>query len=258
MRRMPSPAGGSPRVALFVSCITDTFFPRVGLAVARLLRHFGCDVHVPPGQTCCGQPAHNGGFREEAAGVARRLVDVFAGAPAVVTPSASCAVMVRRHVPELLADDARRAAAARALAQRTWEFSGYLRDVLGVRLEDHLRWTAPVTFHHACHAREIDSAADVAARLAACGADHLRPADPPELCCGFGGTFAVDFAEVSGAMLREKLAVLAASGARVVVCDEGGCALQLIGGARRAGLPLRFAHVAELLAERLGLLEPAE
>ena len=253
---MPSSADDRPRVALLVTCITDTFFPRVGLAVARVLRHFGCEVSFPEGQTCCGQPAHNAGFRREALGVARRLVDVFADAPAVVTPSASCAVMVRRHVPELLADDPR-AARARRLAQRTWEFSGYLRDVLGVRIEEHLRWTAPVTFHHACHAREIESSAAAAERLAACGADHLRPPEPLELCCGFGGTFAVDFADVSGAMLREKLSVLGATGAGLVVCDEGGCAMQLVGGARRAGLPLRFVHVAELLAERLGLLEAA-
>ncbi len=242
--------------AVFITCLTDTFFPRVGVAVVRLLRHFGCRVHFPPQQTCCGQPAFNSGFHDEAACLVRRMASIFDGFEHVVTPSASCATLVKRHGAELFRDDPPAQVAVRALADRTHEILTFLRDVRQLDLAAHLRFDEPVTFHYSCHARETYGPAELQGWLAGRNAEWLRVPRHADLCCGFGGMFAVEFPELSSAMLDDKLDELAATGARLVICNEAACALQLMGGARRRGLPLRFKHLAECLAESLGLLEP--
>ena len=240
-------------VALFITCLTDTFYPQVGQAIVRVLHHFGCRVQFPAQQTCCGQPAFNSGFHAEAAALVRRMIPLFEPYEHVVVPSASCATMVKRHGPELLAENAESQAEAQRLADKTWEFCTFLRDRLHVDLAEHLRFDEPVTFHYPCHAREIYSPGDLESWLA--GADDLRPPRRPDLCCGFGGVFAVDYPELSTAMLDDKLDELNATGAQVVVSNEAACTLQMEGRARRRGLPLRFKHLAECLAESLGLLE---
>lgn len=243
-------------VALFITCITDTFFPRVGEAVVRVLRHFGCRVEFPEAQTCCGQPAFSAGSREDAAAVARRMIEVFDPYPVVVTPSASCASMVKHHFAELFAQEPRTQQAAERLAARTHEFVQFLTGVLGVPLERHLRFDRPTTFHYPCHARKLFSCESLAATLRSCGAERFVPPRHADLCCGFGGAFAAEYADVSGAMLHDKLEALRATRAELVLCNEGGCGLQILGGARRAGDSFRVRHVAELLAESLGLMEP--
>jgi L-lactate dehydrogenase complex protein LldE len=242
-------------VALFVTCLTDTFFPRAGEAVVRVLRHFGCTVAFPEEQTCCGQPAYNSGFHDEAARLARRWIKVFAPYETIICPSASCTAMVCEHYPTLLASDPDELSAARALAGRTFEFTAFLRDRLHVDIAAHLSFDEPVTFHYPCHARGIYSAADLESWLAGVRGIDLRVPAHRDLCCGFGGAFAVEQPEISGAMLSDKLDDLAATGAKLVVSNEGGCTLQIAGGARRRGLPLRFKHIAECLAESLGLME---
>lgn len=238
------------RVALFVTCLADLMKPGVAFAAIRLLEHGGCTVEVPQTQTCCGQPAYNAGFHTEARDVAQHWLRVFAGAEYVVSPSASCVAMVRKHFAELL-DEAQRAEAEQ-LAARTFEFSTFLTQVLRLDLATLLRFDEPTTFHYPCHARGILSAVE----LERCLGGAVTPPARRELCCGFGGTFAVDLPEISGAMARERLADLEATGARQVVCSEGGCTMQLAGTAHRDGRPLRFVHLAELLAASLGLLEP--
>ena len=240
-------------VALFITCLTDTFYPRVGQAIVRVLRHFGCDVRFPSEQTCCGQPAFNSGFHAEAAQLIRKMASVFESYEHVVTPSASCATMVRQHGPELLIGDGAAHAAAQRLAAKTCEFGTFLRDRLHVDIAAHLRFDEPVTFHYPCHAREVYSLDDLQGWLRS---EMLRVPARPDLCCGFGGVFAVEYPELSGGMLNDKLAVLAETGATLVISNEAACTLQMSGGARRAGLPLRFKHLAECLAESLGLLEP--
>jgi L-lactate dehydrogenase complex protein LldE len=242
-------------VALFVTCLTDTFYPRVGQAAVRVLRHFGCRVHFPTGQTCCGQPAFNSGFHAEAARLVRRMTALFQPFERIVTPSASCAILVKHHGPELFGDDPAARLAARGLADKTWEFATFLRDVLQVDISGLLRFDEPVTFHYPCHARELYSLSDLQGWLGGNGRDVRTPVHA-DVCCGFGGAFAVEFPEVSGAMLEDKLAELAATGATLVICNEAACALQMMGGARRRGLRLRFKHLAECLAESLGLMEP--
>jgi L-lactate dehydrogenase complex protein LldE len=245
-------------VALFVTCLTDTFFPRAGQAVVRVLRHFGCRVAFPAEQTCCGQPAYNSGFHSEAATLARRMIKVFEPYETVVSPSASCTAMVKQHYPELLAEEPYWRSAAERLSGKTHEFATFLVDQLGVDIGAHLRFDEAVTFHYPCHARGIYGAEDLQGWLA--GAKHidLRVPERPDLCCGFGGVFAVDYPEISGALLNDKLEQLLATGAKLVVCNEGGCTMQIAGGARRRGTPLQFKHIAECLAESLGLMEPEE
>lgn len=243
-------------VAFFVTCLTDTFFPPAGEAVVRVLRHFGCDVKFPADQTCCGQPAYNSGSHAEAAALARRMIGIFEPFEYVVTPSASCTVMVKRHFPELLADSAELSEAADRLARKTYEFTAFLRDVLEIDVGTHLRFNEPVTFHFPCHAREIYGPDDLQRLLSCSDPQKLRSPGQPDLCCGFGGLFAVEFPEVSGAMMADKLEDLTASGARLVVCNEAGCALHMAGGAHRRSMQLRFKHIAECLAESLGLMEP--
>ena len=242
-------------VALFVTCLTDTFFPRVGQAVVSLLRHFGCRVQFPPQQTCCGQPAFNSGFDCEAAALVRRMSAAFDACERVVTPSASCATMVKHHGPSLVTGSRGEQDGARRLADRTWEFCTFLRDELRVDIAGLLRFEEPVTFHYPCHARDIYSLADLQGWLSKAG--DVRVPARPDLCCGFGGLFAVDYPELSAAMLRDKLDELAATGAKLVVSNEAACTLQMAGGAHRRGLPLRFKHIAECLAESLGLMEPS-
>jgi L-lactate dehydrogenase complex protein LldE len=243
-------------VALFVTCLTDSFAPRVGVAVVRVLRHFGCRVHFPPEQTCCGQPAYNNGFWDEAASMARRLVDVFEGHPHVVTPSASCACMVIHHAPKLLAADRVYAERSKALAERTWEFSRFLTDVLNVdvaSISHHA--AAPTTFHCSCHYRELQ-AGETASRLAReLGGIHHRPLENVDQCCGFGGAFSALYPGISHAMAADKVAAIERSGARLVISNEAGCTMTLAGTARRRGLNVRFAHVAEVVAEALGLMD---
>lgn len=243
------------KVALFVTCLTDTFFPRVGEAVVRVLRHFGCEVDFPDAQTCCGQPAFNSGFRPEATALARRMIGVFEPYGHVVTPSASCAAMVKHHFPELFTSEPEMQRAAERLAERTDEFSVFMRDRLKIDIAPHLRFDEPYTYHYACHARDIQPLPSFHDTLQRAGHPNtLIAPQRPEICCGFGGMFAVDFPEVSAAMMTDKLDALAATGAETVVCNEGGCTLNLCGGAHRRGMPLRFVHVAEVLAESLGLM----
>jgi L-lactate dehydrogenase complex protein LldE len=242
-------------VALFVTCLTDTFLPRAGQAVVRVLRHFGCRVEFPSQQTCCGQPAYNSGFHHEAAALARRMIEVFEPHETVVGPSASCTAMVKHHFPALLDGQPRWQQAAERMAAKTHEFVTFLRNRLDVNIAAHLRFDEPVTFHYPCHARDIYGAEDLQRWLAQAPSVDLRVPPHPDMCCGFGGAFAVENPEISTAMLTDKLDDLMATGARLVICNEGGCTLQIAGAARRRGLPLRFKHIAECLAESLGLME---
>ena len=211
---------------------------------------------VPPAQTCCGQPAFNSGFTDEARRVGRTLLDAFAGAQAVVAPSGSCTAMVRTHFPSLFAGtrDAERAA---RLASRTWELSEFLVDVARVRSIAGT-FSARVTVHDGCHGlRELGLRDQTRTLLA--GIDGVELVEMPraDACCGFGGTFSVRVPEVATAMADDKLANVGASGADVVVSGDVGCLMHLGGRATRGGSPTRFAHLAEILAEARGLRRQA-
>jgi L-lactate dehydrogenase complex protein LldE len=213
-------------------------------------------VVVPPAQTCCGQPAFNSGFTDEARRVGRTLLDAFAGAQAVVAPSGSCTAMVRTHFPSLFAGtrDAERAA---RLGSRTWELSEFLVDEARVRSIGGT-FSARVTVHDGCHGlRELGLRDQTRTLLA--GIDGVELVEMPraDACCGFGGTFSVRVPEVATAMADDKLANVGASGADVVVSGDVGCLMHLGGRATRGGSPTRFAHLAEILAEARGLRRQA-
>lgn len=238
-------SSGSPRVALFVTCLVDQFFPEVGEATVRVLERAGVRVDFPEAQTCCGQVFSNAGYREEAAELARRFVEVFEPYDAVVAPSGSCVATVREFYPELLAHTPWEER-ARAVAHRTYELSEFLVRKLGIT-EVGARVPYRVTFHPSCHLLRSLGAADCAACLIQKAAESV-PLAESDTCCGFGGIFSLKCAPVSEAMLRDKLARIEATGAEVVVSTDVGCLMHIGGGLRRKGSPVRPMHLAELLA----------
>jgi L-lactate dehydrogenase complex protein LldE len=239
-----------PRVSLFVTCIVDQLFPKVGLAMADVLERLGYSVDFPEAQTCCGQPAFNSGYRAEARTVARHFLGVFEPAEAIVVPSGSCTSMVAHHYPELFHKEPATLDRVLSLSSRIYEFSTFLADIakvedVGARFED------VVTFHDGCHAlRELGIKSAPRRLLAHVRGLELREMLPAEECCGFGGTFSVKFAELSGAMARTKIEAIERTGAKTVVSLDPSCLMQIQGALSRAGSPIRTLHLAEVLASR--------
>ena len=242
--------GERPQTVYFYgTCLVDLFFPEAGLAGIELLRREGLRVVFPQAQTCCGQPAFNCGYHDEARSVARAQVALFPEPWPVVVPSGSCAGMIRTHYPELFAG-APDEAAARDLAGRVYELTEFLVDVLHVSLVDRGD-PVRVTWHSSCHAlREAGVAAQPKALLAQLANVDLVPLGRERECCGFGGTFSVREPEISAAMVEDKAADVAATGAALVLSGDGGCLLNIGGALARRGSRARPRHVAEFLLER--------
>ena len=237
-------------VSFFVTCLTDLFAPQVGMATVRVLEHFGCTVDFPQDQTCCGQPQFNNGYHEEARTLARHLIDVFDQSTYVVTPSASCAAMIRQQYLELFKGDPAWEGRARALAAKTFEFTEFLTKVLHADLSA-LRLPQPTTIaaHYSCHNRGLgQTPQDCTRPLAQLGNVRVVPLPNAEQCCGFGGTFAIKFPEVSAALVREKVDGLGRSGADVLMVNDAGCAMNIGGACHRQGKQVPIRHIAELLA----------
>jgi L-lactate dehydrogenase complex protein LldE len=241
---MASPA--PPTAAFMITCLGDVFYPEVGVRIVRLLRALGVRVAFPAGQTCCGLPLLNSGYRAEAARAAERTVAVFGGAEHVVVPSGSCAWMVKHEYPDLVPAAVR--PAAERLAARTAELSQFLVGVLGV---DRFRSAIPgrLTYHDSCHLLRGLGEARAPRRLLAnlAGAELVELPGSDE-CCGFGGSFSARMPEVSGAILARKLAAVEATGADCVVACDAGCLMQMGGGLSRRGSRVRAVHLAEVLA----------
>jgi len=246
-------------VSLFLTCLADGFLPRPAIAAVKVLEHFGCQLSFPADQTCCGQPQYNNGYHAETRVLARRMIDLFEDAETVVTPSASCAAIVRGAYPDLFdaADPWRER--ARRLAANTYEFVEFLDRELKVDLvAAGARWPGRVTYHWSCHNRAL-GLTDESLRLMECIEGlEVTPLEDQDECCGFGGTFAVKFAAVSGSMARAKASRIRATGAPVVVSNESGCTLNLAGCCHREDVPVRFLSLAEVIAESLGLLPRSE
>jgi len=238
------------RVALFVTCIVDQLFPKVGMAMAEVLERLGYQVDFPEDQTCCGQPAFNTGYRPEARQVARHFLKVFRDAEYIVVPSGSCTSMIVHHFEDLFHNDSDGVAAARTLAPRVFEFSRFLLEVAGAD-DVGARLDEVVTYHDSCHALREFGIQDGPRRLLAhVRGLELREMDAATECCGFGGTFSVKFPEVSGGMARTKIDSIVRTGARTVVAVDCSCLMQIQGAMSRAGLPLATMHLAEVLASR--------
>jgi L-lactate dehydrogenase complex protein LldE len=238
------------RIGLFVTCLTDTLFPDTGKAVVAVLERLGHRVEFPAGQACCGQMHFNTGYRREALPMARGLVAALRGFEAVVTPSASCASMVREYVPVLAAEagDAALAAAVAEVAPRTWELSAFLADVLGVT-DVGAYFPHRVTYHPSCHSLRMLRVGDAPLRLLR-AVRGLELAELPDAgdCCGFGGTFAVKNADVSAAICADKVAAIRATGAEVVCAADNSCLMHIGGALRRQRCGVTTMHLAEILA----------
>jgi len=235
-------------VQLMITCILDTLYPETGEAVVRVLERAGVVVQMPPGQTCCGQPAFNAGLRADARRMAIHTIQVFENTQGdVVVPSGSCAGMIRSQYPELFAEDPDWLPRAQALAKRTYELTEYLVDVLGVTdLGAH--FPGKLTYHASCHLlREMGIDRQPRALLAAVREAELVELEGAQECCGFGGVFSVEQPEISAAMVERKIANLEATGAQVVVACDAGCITNINGALHRKGKPQRAVHIAEIL-----------
>jgi L-lactate dehydrogenase complex protein LldE len=238
-----------PRVGLFVTCLVDLMRPQVGFASVKLLEAAGCEVIVPPSQTCCGQPAWNSGADRHAADLARAVVDAFEGFDYVVAPSGSCAGMLRKHYPEALKNDSAYAARARALAAKSHELVSFLVNVRGMK-GVAAKCAARACYHDSCSAlREMGVKSEPRALLASVEGLTLSELADANVCCGFGGLFSVKYPEISERMAEDKIADAGATGAGLLLSGDLGCLLHLAGRMERVGKPMRARHVAEVLAD---------
>ncbi|MFI9723381.1 (Fe-S)-binding protein [Streptomyces sp. NPDC052396] len=234
------------RVALFVTCVNDTLCPGTGRATVALLNRLGVTVEFPPEQSCCGQPFLNSGYRSRTGPLVRRYTEVFGGYDHIVTPSASCAAMVREQFPRLAGDLTARVAA------RTHELSEFLVDVLGVT-EVGAYFPYQVTYHPTCHGLRALGLGDRPRRLLEkVRGLELRELSGAEECCGFGGTFSVKNPAVSAAMGADKARAVTATGAGAVCAVDNSCLLHLGGTLARQGSAVRPVHLAEILASTEG------
>lgn len=247
---MPKPG----EIYFFGTCLIDLLYPKAGLAGMQLLRNAGVKVIFPDNQTCCGQPAFNSGYRDEARSVARSLLPCFPRDIPIVVPSGSCAGMIKHHWPELFAGEAD-ADQALNIAARVFELTEFLVEVLQLKLTD-LGPPTKIAIHTSCSARrEMGVAEHIESLIGQLENVEVQTQQRKEECCGFGGTFAVKLAAISGAMVQDKTASLRATGAERIVSQDCGC-LMNIGGAMEKqqadgqGSSVPTQHIAEFLLER--------
>lgn len=237
----------APRVALFVTCLVDMFRPQVGFAAAKLLEQAGCRVEVPV-QSCCGQPAYNGGDAIAAAAIARTVVATFEPYDFVIAPSGSCAGMIRVHYPRLFQDDEVWNRRAEALAAKTHELFSFLVNVRGVSAVT-AECRAKVAYHDSCSSlREMGVKDEPRQLLSSVNGLTLGEIKEPQVCCGFGGFFSVKYPDVSARMADDKIADAVGTGADMLVGGDLGCLLHLSGRLARRGETLAVRHAAEVMA----------
>jgi len=236
------------RVGFFVTCLVDLMRPSIGFAAIKLLESGGADVFVPSTQTCCGQPAYNSGDRADTIMLARKLVQEFEGCDYLVAPSGSCSGMIKTHYAELFADDPAWSARVAALAAKTYELTQFLVGVLKIERVPGT-FSGAITYHDSCAGlREMGVKTQPRALLAKMEGVRLSEMAECETCCGFGGTFAIKFGEISSRLADNKCQHIATNGAGTVVLGDLGCMLNIEGRLRRRGDATRVMHVAEVLA----------
>lgn len=240
------------KVQLFHTCIINEVYPEVGLSVAAILERLGVEVEVPMAQTCCGQPAFNGGFHADSRKVARATIDLLSGTEGpIVIPSGSCADMMVHQYHLLFEGDEEYLRKAHALSARCYEFSQFLVDVLGVT-DLKARLSMKVAYHPSCHLlRGLGVKAQPRELLDAVVGLECAAFKDQEECCGFGGMFSVKNAAISSGMMDNKIRNLEASGAEAVVSCDMGCLMHLAGGLHRKGSKLKVKHLSQVLLEGL-------
>ncbi len=233
-------------VALLITCLGDALFPHVGVATVRLLRRLGCTVEFPEAQTCCGQPHFNSGYHHDCRDLARNVLKIFGRYPAVVVPSGSCAAMVKVEYPELFHDDAIWRERAENLAQRTYELSDFLVNVLG-REDVGAAFPGRATYHMACHLRGLGLKDEPQRLLAHVRGLEMVPLERYDECCGFGGSFAVRYPDISGAIVDDKAQFAEATRVDALISTDAGCLMNIAGRLRRRNSRLKVLHLAEVL-----------
>lgn len=239
------------RVALFVTCLVDLMRPRIGFAAIELLEAAGCEVMVPPAQTCCGQPAWNSGDHAAATKLAKKVIAEFEGCEYVVAPSGSCADHIRTEFPVILSAEPEWHARAVALGSRVYELTDFLVSVAQLAAVPG-NFAGSITYHDSCTGlRSLGIKAQPRALLAKLPAVEIKEMNSAEECCGFGGTFSVKFGEVAAAIAERKCANACATGAQAIVGGDLGCLLNIEGKLRRLGdEKTRVLHVAEVLTAK--------
>ncbi|MFT5115449.1 MAG: L-lactate dehydrogenase complex protein LldE [Parasphingorhabdus sp.] len=246
---------------MFITCLVDLVRPEVGFASLELLQKGGCEVIIPEAQTCCGQPAWNSGDAATTRPIAKQVIQTFAEFDYVVVPSGSCAGMIKIHYPELFKDDLLWQQQALSLAEKTWELTSFLSEVL--RLQPVNRaGRSTVTYHDSCSGlRELgvkQQPRDLLERMGSCQLNELTDA---EVCCGFGGTFCVKYGEISERIVDEKISNIESTRAEVLLGGDLGCLMNIAGRMKRKGGAVRVFHIAEFLAGHTagdGIGEPVE
>lgn len=246
---------GKPRVGLFVTCLVDVFRPSVGWAAVKLLRDAGCEVDVPRGQTCCGQPAYNSGDRADTVAIAEQTIAAFEGFDYVVAPSGSCTGMLKKHYPTLFEEGSAFRVRAEALSAKTHELVSFLTDVMGVERVE-AGFDGSVTYHDSCSGlRELGIREQPRKLLATVSGLEMREMEDTDVCCGFGGTFCVKYPDISNNMVENKVGRAGETRADLLLAGDLGCLMNMAGKLKRQGSPMEVRHVAEVLAGTLD--EPA-
>jgi len=237
------------KVSLFITCLADIFFPQVGKSVVEILEHCGVEVDFPEQQTCCGQPAFNSGYQKEAKEVAKQMIQTFAHSEYVVTPSGSCASMVKHEYVEMFKDDPEWREKAVQLAEKTYELTDFLVNVM--RVEDlGAQFPRKATYHTSCHMSRVLGVKEAPFKLLSqVRGLELKPLPHCEDCCGFGGTFAAKMSPISQAMVDEKIRNVESTGAELLIGSDLGCLMNIGGRLRRQGKEIEVMHVAEVLAK---------
>jgi L-lactate dehydrogenase complex protein LldE len=239
---------GRPTVGLFVTCLVDLFRPSVGFAAIKLIEAAGCTVDVPAAQTCCGQPAYNSGDRKDTRAIARQVIAAFEPYDYVVAPSGSCAGMLKLHYAGLFADEPDWRERAEAFSAKVHELVSFLVDVRGLSAVD-AAFDGTVTYHDSCSGlRELGIREQPRTLLKSVDGLALTELADADVCCGFGGTFCVKYADISNAIVEKKTAAIAASGAGTLLAGDLGCLLNMAGKLKREGNAIHSRHVAEVLA----------
>ncbi|MFD1037358.1 (Fe-S)-binding protein [Virgibacillus byunsanensis] len=234
------------KVSLFVTCLGEIFYQDVAKDVVEVLERLGCEIDLPGGQICCGQPAYNSGYRKDAQKAAKQMITSFEDSEYIVAPSGSCAAMVKEY-PSLFKEDSEWQERARAVAEKTYEFTQFIVHVLGVE-DVGAVYRARATYHTSCHMLRLLKETEAPFKLLKnIRGLELLPLKNSYDCCGFGGTFAVKMVPISEQMVDEKVRHVEESSADVLIAADSGCLMNIKGRIDRKGLPIEVKHIAQLL-----------
>lgn len=237
-------------VSLFVTCLGETFFQEAAKDMVEVLERLGCNIDLPRGQVCCGQPAYNSGYRKEAKKAAKQMIETFENSEYIVAPSGSCAGMFKEY-PKLFQDEPAWEVRAQQVADRTYEFTQFIVKVLGVT-DVGASYPAKATYHTSCHMTRLLGEREAPFTLL----EHVKGLELEPLsnhydCCGFGGTFSVKMAPISERMVDEKIKHVEDTGAEVLISADPGCIMNIHGRINRHGKPIQVKHIAQILNSRV-------